>query len=119
LGQGYDTSVAFWNFLAVGNYAGRFYKFAMQEVKRTQDYIHAHIVQEAADMEKRVLALLSDAEKDAKDDKKDKDGDKKEDKKEEKSADKDVVKTLTEFTNTQGEYIMEEWRQLLPRLITT
>lgn len=99
LGQGYDNNIAFWNFLAVGNYAGRLYKFAMQEVKRTQDSIHAAIVQDATALEKDLLALQKADEK----------GEKK----------KEVVEKLTDFTNTKGEFIMSEWRSLLPRLITT
>ena len=97
LGQGYDNKVAFWNFLAVGNYAGRFYKFSMQEVKATQDRVHAQLVQDAAVFEKEVQDLLAAG------------GDKA----------KKVVQALTDFTNAKGEYIMDEWRSLLPRLITT
>jgi dipeptidase len=100
LGQGYDSSVAFWNFLAVGNYAGRLYKFAMQEVKATQDRVHAQLVQDTNANEQEVLALLSSAPSKA-------------------SVAQQVVQKLTDFTNAKGEYIMNEWRSLLPRLITT
>jgi hypothetical protein len=102
LGQGYDSSVAFWNFLAVGNYAGRLYKYAMQEVKATQDRVHAQLVRDAATNEQEVLALISSASSAGK-----------------ATVAQQVVQKLTEFTNAKGEYIMNEWRSLLPRLITT
>ena len=33
----YDNSISFWNFCAAGNYAGRFYKFAMKDVEALQE----------------------------------------------------------------------------------
>lgn len=89
--------MAYWNFLAVGNYAARFYKFAMVEVKATQNRIHAQLVADASAHEQEVLALLAAA-----------------------TTAKDViVQKLTDFTTVKGEYIMAEWRDLLPRLIST
>lgn len=75
----------------------RFYKFAMQEVKATQDRVHAQLVADAAAHEKDVLTLLAAAN----------------------TAKNVVVQKLTDFTSAKGEYIMGEWRDLLPRLITT
>ncbi len=89
--------MAYWNFLAVGNYAGRFYKFAMQEVKATQDRVHAQLVADAGAHERDVMSLLAAAA----------------------TAKNVVVQKLTDFTSAKAEYIMGEWRDLLPRLITT
>ena len=99
LGQGYDSNVAFWNFLAVGNYAGRFYKWSMQEVKATQDRIHAQLVQSVDAKEKEVMALITAA-------------------KDESAVSSQIVQQFTEFTQSQVEFIMAEWRDLLPRLIS-
>lgn len=91
LGQGYDNAVAYWNFLAVGNYAGRFYKYAMVDVRAAIARIHAQLVQNVAAHEKTLLGQ-TDAAK--------------------------VVKALTAFTNEKGEFIQTEWRNLLPQIIT-
>ncbi len=98
LGQGYDNTVAYWNFLAVGNYAGRMYKYAMQDVQATIDRIHAQLVRDTAANEKTVLGEIS-ASKVA-------------------SSDPSVIQRLTDFTNEKGEFIQTEWRKLLPQLIT-
>lgn len=101
MGQGYDNAVAYWNFLAVGNYAGRFYKYAMVDVRAAISRIHAQLVQDAAAHEKTLLSQLSAAKG-----------------KSAAAEEAKVVKALTDFTNAKGEFIQSEWRSLLPQLIT-
>ena len=86
-------------------YTGRMYHYAMQEVKNTQDRVHAQLVADLAVHERNVLSILAasaTASGSAA-----------------AGAVAQVVALLTEFTNAKGEYIMVEWRDLLPRLITT
>lgn len=55
----YDSSVAFWNFLAAGNYASRFYKFAMVDVWAVQSQLQAYSVAKSRELEDKVVELLS------------------------------------------------------------
>ena len=96
LGQGYDSSVAYWNFLAVGNYAGRFYRYAMVDVRAVISRVHTQLVQDTAAFEKTILKQIAAS----------------------KGASVEVVKALTEYTSVKSEYIQNEWRALLPHLIT-
>ena len=40
----YDTNIAYWKFNSVGNYASRYYKYAMQDVKNTQSALEDSIL---------------------------------------------------------------------------
>lgn len=82
--------------MAVGNYAGRFYRYAMVDVRATIARIHAQLVQDTAAHEKTVLSLLAATQ----------------------GTSAEVIKALTEFTSAKSEYIQTEWRALLPHLIT-
>jgi hypothetical protein len=107
LGNGYDKSVAFWNFLAAGNYAGRCYHYAMQEVNNVIDRVHAQIVKDKASNERDVMAMLalSSSSSGA-------------DSVNAAAVKAQVIEKITAFTNTKGDYILSEWQDLLPRLIT-
>lgn len=96
MGQGYDSSVAYWNFLAVGNYAGRFYRYAMVDVRAVIARVHEQLVQDTASFEKTLLRQLAASQ----------------------GTSAELVKALTDFTNTKSELIQTEWRALLPHLIT-
>ena len=74
----------------------------MQEVKRTQDYIHTKLRKEVAAVELKLRAVLSTDPYSGS----------------EHGSDKKVVSTLTSFVQEQSMYILSEWQQLLPRLIT-
>jgi hypothetical protein len=86
---------------------GRNYHYAMQEVRNTQDRVHARLRADVDAVEKSVLALLRDSEaqggsssaKMGEDDKK-------------------IVHLLTDFVQTSGAYVLTEWQDLLPRLIS-
>lgn len=80
------------------NREGRFYKFAMQEVRRTQDFIHAKLAQDVQGIEIAVKAMLAA----------DSHG----------SADKAIVGVLTDFVHARGNYIVSEWQALFPRLVS-
>ncbi len=55
----YDNTVSFWNFLAAGNYAARFYRFAMTDVAEMQKKLEDESVAAVASVEKIALAMLS------------------------------------------------------------
>jgi len=95
----YDNNVAFWNFAAVGNYAGRFYKYAMQDVLAYQLSTHNTLYQEVQQVEAVVLEMLRTNPFPV------------------PNSNPDVIRILTEFTNNQGNKIIAEWRDLLPKMI--
>lgn len=74
------------------------YKYAMQEVRRTQAYIHSKLAADVAALEQEMLAWLQahPAEQ----------------------GNKEVVDKLTTFVNDRANYVVAEWQALLPRLIT-
>jgi len=82
--------------LAVGNYAGRFYRYAMVDVRAVISRVHTQLVQDTAAFEKTILKQIAAS----------------------KGASVEVVKALTEYTSVKSEYIQTEWRALLPHLIT-
>ena len=55
----YDNTVSFWNFLAAGNYAARFYRFAMADVVEMQKKLEDESVAAVANVEKIAMAMLS------------------------------------------------------------
>ena len=52
------TGMCRWNFCAVGNYAARFYTYAMTPVRRLQSELETKLSSEVTELEKRVIALL-------------------------------------------------------------
>ena len=80
----------------------------MQEVKNTQDRIHDLLVQQVDEHEREVLEMISAVQSEEQKQNPPNQG-----------VPVSIVQKLTEFTNAKGEYIMNEWRSLLPRLITT
>jgi len=90
----YDDDVAFWNFCAVGNYAARFYKYAMQDVVKTIDALEDLAFASAAAAEENALRLM-------------------------KSDDvADAMNILTDCTNSLVGAVQAGWKSLLPELIT-
>ncbi|KAJ1414037.1 peptidase family C69-domain-containing protein [Ochromonadaceae sp. CCMP2298] len=96
----YDPSSAFWNFLAAGNYAGRFYKHAMVEVRLLQDQLHTDMLKALGTLERSLLPSLTDPYETS------------------SYEGQAMVDRLTDFTNFHGNMVVNEWRNLLPRLIT-
>ena len=119
-------TISFWNFCAAGNYAGRFYKFAMKDVDALQEKLMMDSMAMLQSVEAKVLLILNgDATATA-------------------AAHIDVVNAasatrggvvptdittssvpsllvsalLTVVTNQQAFAIVESWRDLLPQLIT-
>ena len=84
-------------------FVGRFYKYAMVEVKRTQDKIHKKLVADVMKLEEGMSGMFI-AEKYT--------GGKN------YIPDIAFVAPLTEFVNTRADYVVKEWQDLLPRLIT-
>lgn len=97
--------MAFWNFCAAGNYAARFYKFAMTDVAALQQELQAKSLAAVAAADKKVKDIIAGstfvtpggtfftggyA----------------------------VTALLTAYTNEQSLSITEAWRELLPHLIT-
>lgn len=92
----YDSSVAFWNFLAAGNYAGRFYKYAMADVMDLQAQLQESSIKAVRAVEQRVTSMLVAST----------------------YTTPAAVALLTETTNEQALLILLEWRNMLPALIT-
>jgi len=90
----YDTSIAFWNFCAVGNYAARFYMHAMQEVQQVQKGLEALAFESAATAEASALRLLKNGDHSG------------------------AMNSLNEVTNTLSGAIQAAWINLLPSMIT-
>lgn len=91
----YDSSVSFWNFLAAGNYAARFYKYSMMDVVALQMKLQEESFLAVKAVEKAALTLLSTS-----------------------TATSSVTDLLTETTHDQATKIVSAWRDLLPKLIT-
>lgn len=132
--QKYNSDSAWWNFAAVGNYAARFYSFSMAPeglVRTLQRNVEKRLERGVVQVEEEVVALLSRSGKrraepvvtlsDA-------------------SADrvgatlgtvvseaieisfdatKAALELLTAFSCTEGDAVSAEWRDLLPRVMTT
>ena len=91
----FDNKVAFWNALAVGNYAARFYKHAMAEVTSRFLALEQQTFAAVKEVETKLMsnpsvwynptALESD---------------------------------LTKFTHEQATKITSAWRDMLPEIIT-
>ena len=94
----YDSSVSFWNFLAAGNYASRFYKFAMTDVTAMQAKLQQESFAAVAAVEEIALKVLATASYNV--------------------ATAHVSELLTKATNEEASKIVGAWRDLLPRLIT-
>lgn len=54
----YDPEVAFWNFASVGNYASRFYRYAMQDVLETQNRVFSEAMVNLNKIEDKILKIL-------------------------------------------------------------
>jgi hypothetical protein len=122
----YDPDSAWWNFAAVGNYAARFYSFAMADdglVRNLQRELDQKIAKDVKATEEAVFAMIKAGEAKEKTETK---GEKtKESGKEEKNIEKkvngteEIVELLTAFTCAQGEAVSLAWRNLFPLLLTT
>jgi hypothetical protein len=87
----YDPTSAFWNFLAVNNYASRFYKFAFVDVREVQENLQALSVQKAAEVEAFVGSLQDPSQ---------------------------AAAALDDFSEEQAKAVVSAWADLLPQLIT-
>ena len=94
----YDSSTSFWNFLAAGNYAARFYRFAMTDVTALQAKLQQESFAAVAAVEEVALRILSTASYNV--------------------ATARVGELLTKATNEEANKIVGAWRDLLPHLIT-
>ena len=90
----YDSATSFWNFLAAGNYAARFYKHSMTDVTALQQKLQVESFEAVEAVEKAALALLSLDSKAS------------------------LVSAVTAATHEQAMKIVGAWRDLLPKLIT-
>lgn len=108
----YDPTVSFWNFLAVGNYAGRFYKYAMQDVAELQADLQRKANLAVTSLEDTVLnswfypRSLTDGNNEGSQ------------VVEEGAIQSIVVGLITTLTVSQGDSTVLAWSQLLPKLIT-
>lgn len=93
--------MAFWNFCAAGNYAARFWMYAMDMVRETQAALMDRHMAAQKDTEAKVLKMINDDPYNQKD-----------------STEKDVMDALTQYTEEQAADVLSSWQDLLPSLIT-
>ena len=133
--QKYNSNSAWWNFAVVGNYAARFYSFSMAPeglVRTLQRNVERRLEKGVVEVEKKVVALFSHSSKI----KGEADGILVRDRSavrgvgagtsmamdalEDPSAAMEVaVALLTAFSCTEGDAVSAQWRDLLPRVLTT
>lgn len=87
----YDPSVAFWNFLAVANYAARFYRYAMVDVRAVQDALMEKALAAVAITDQLVQSASSPGE---------------------------IASVCNKVVNDQANMIVTRWQSLLGELIT-
>jgi dipeptidase len=87
----YDSSVSFWNFLAAGNYASRWYSYAIRDIQDLQGRLHETSLSLTNRVEAEVLAGTQG---------------------------EGLVKLLTAASDQMATTIVDGWRDLLPQLIT-
>jgi dipeptidase len=90
----YDEEVAFWNFCSVGNYAARFYRYAMQDVIAVRDALEELAFSSAAAAEATALGMLQN------------------------DQGAEAMQVLAASTQTLAGAITASWRSLLPDLFT-
>lgn len=91
----YTTDSAWWNFAVVGNYAARFYKYAMVPVRALQHELETSLYAGVSDIEAKTLALFDGSALSA----------------------RVVVELLTQFSTQQGARVSAAWRDLFPTLL--
>jgi dipeptidase len=91
----FDDKIAFWNFLAVSNYAGRFYKYAMVDVKIAQEQLMAQSLAAVAQTEAAVMTLIQQGK-----------------------DNKAVEAILSNTVHEQASHIANRWKNLLYEVIT-
>ena len=96
----YDDDIAYWNFLAAGNYAARFYKYAMQSVFQLQEDLHAQMLTNVKAFEKSILKQLGGAT--GHDD----------------YTGSEFAFQFSSFSQQQADLMLNAWKKLLPELIT-
>lgn len=112
----YDPACSFWNFAAVGNYAARFYKYAMVDVREAQLRLQEETAALAASVDMAAARALTSASALPA-----------------PAASASVATTsaaasgqaeaavadmLTKFMEERSNTIMSVWRDLLPQVIT-
>eukprot|EP01041_Mallomonas_annulata_P001289 gene1289-2493_t len=91
----FDSNVAFWNFALVGNYAARFYSYAIEDIKLLQRTLLETALVETQTAEIEALAIIGD-----------------------ESTLDDVVRVLTRVTINQGMATVNAWKEFFPTLVT-
>jgi hypothetical protein len=86
---------AWWNFCVVGNYAARFYSFAMKIVRELQYGLEKSLQEDVNSLENLLKPQLD------------------------RLSVLDLRKILTQFTLSKGEMVTQSWRDLFPLLVTT
>lgn len=116
--QKYNTESAFWNFCVVGNYAARFYSFAMKSVRELQARLDKEILWRVNMVETdllhgivtRVNTATANSVKIQSNSREESD---------KKQALEAITSALTELTVSLGQYVSQEWRDFFPVLLTT
>lgn len=95
----YESNVAFWNFAAVGNWAARFYSYAMQDVQEVQRNLESEHMRAVNAIDATATKLLERSSNG-------------------KEASKAVSALLTEFTQKSGTETVHAYSTLWPKLIS-
>ena len=88
----YDNNIAYWNFCAAGNYASRFYRYAMNDVRELQVQLMDAAIAAVTVLESYVVNNNPDSDT--------------------------IVQMVTKLSLDQGNAVIKAWRDLLPQLIT-
>lgn len=100
--QKYDSTKAWWNFCVVGNYAARFYSFAIQGVRKLQNRLDNKLTEVCDTTEKSLLTTYFSGKSLL-----------------DKTSEENVINALTEVTKSTGDMVSVAWRDYFPELLTT
>eukprot|EP01035_Chromulina_nebulosa_P019906 gene19906-25861_t len=118
----FDSSVSYWNFCLVGNYASKFYKYAMKDVKELQNNLQVQANYAINNVEAAMIRLLSFDYRKLSEPNTETDVPLTDseivDINEEGSIKHAVIKALTAVTKEQGHKVVDAWRDFFPVLVT-
>ena len=100
--QKYDSNKAWWNFCVVGNYAARFYSFAVKGVRKLQNKLDKKL-QEICDSTESTLMSTYYGKSTTLD----------------QVNVENVANTLTQLTVSSGDMVSTAWKDYFPELLTT
>eukprot|EP00607_Mallomonas_marina_P009286 CAMPEP_0182418534 /NCGR_PEP_ID=MMETSP1167-20130531/2939_1 /TAXON_ID=2988 /ORGANISM="Mallomonas Sp, Strain CCMP3275" /LENGTH=659 /DNA_ID=CAMNT_0024592781 /DNA_START=89 /DNA_END=2068 /DNA_ORIENTATION=- len=98
----YDSDIAFWSFAVVGNYAARFYSYAIHDIHELQRKLLDSALAETASAEAQATQMLDEMMTQSKTE----------------DTVAEAIKILTHVTIAQGMAITRAWKEFFPTLVT-